>query len=319
MSGAAIWVLAAAGCACGGTSVGASVALRALHVEKARRREVAYGAQVVRARKIAGSSRYSAWTMRYLESLTRRMLTGATAPLALSARGKRLESTRTGKWFAAQSLAAGCSKEVNAAAFSEARMRLALIGALVGLLLGLFITVELAVLLGLAGAFAGFSAPGRAVRMLRRERGASAERHLSEMLEVVALGLRSGLTFDHSFALYGSHFDNDFAKSCMRAHRRWSLGLATRDECLRDLARSYDCEQLKHVVDSIVRSLRFGSALTGVLEDAAVQARASYRTALEERIAKAPVKMMLPTGALILPAMLLLVMGPVLLELMGGF
>ena len=33
----------------------------------------------------------------------------------------------------------------------------------------------------------------------------------------------------------------------------------------------------------------------------------------------APVKMMMPTGALILPAMLLLVLGPVLLELANGF
>lgn len=36
-------------------------------------------------------------------------------------------------------------------------------------------------------------------------------------------------------------------------------------------------------------------------------------------MAKAPVKMMMPTGALILPAMLLLVLGPVLLELANGF
>ena len=35
--------------------------------------------------------------------------------------------------------------------------------------------------------------------------------------------------------------------------------------------------------------------------------------------AKAPVKMMVPTGVLILPAMLMLVLGPVLLELAGGF
>ena len=39
---------------------------------------------------------------------------------------------------------------------------------------------------------------------------------------------------------------------------------------------------------------------------------------VEERVAKAPVKMMIPTGTLILPAMLLLVLGPVLLELMEG-
>ena len=43
------------------------------------------------------------------------------------------------------------------------------------------------------------------------------------------------------------------------------------------------------------------------------------RDRLEERVAKAPVKMMVPTGVLILPAMLMLVLGPVLLELAGGF
>ena len=139
------------------------------------------------------------------------------------------------------------------------------------------------------------------------------------MLEVVSLGLRSGLTFDRSFALYGSHFDNALARSCAKAYRSWSLGLVSREEALRELAGSYDCEQLGRIVDSVVRSLRFGSSLSGILEEAAAQSRAEYRSALEERVAKAPVKMMLPTGTLILPAMLLLVMGPILLELAGGF
>lgn len=68
----------------------------------------------------------------------------------------------------------------------------------------------------------------------------------------------------------------------------------------------------------MVRSLRFGSSLAGSLEAAAAEARAEHRARLEERVAKAPVKMMMPTGALILPAMLLLVLGPVLLELANG-
>jgi len=55
------------------------------------------------------------------------------------------------------------------------------------------------------------------------------------------------------------------------------------------------------------------------LDDAAVQSRAAWKAQLEEKVAKAPVKMMLPTGTLILPAMLLLVMGPILLELANGF
>ena len=58
-------------------------------------------------------------------------------------------------------------------------------------------------------------------------------------------------------------------------------------------------------------------AIAAVL-GAAEQARAARKAQVEERVAKAPVKMMIPTGTLILPAMLLLVLGPVLLELMEG-
>ena len=129
---------------------------------------------------------------------------------------------------------------------------------------------------------------------------------------------RSGLSFDRGFALYGSHFDSDLARACVGAQHAWSLGLTNREDALRDLAASYDSPLFARVVENMVRSLRFGSSLAEGLESAAAEARAVHRAQVEERVAKAPVKMMVPTGTLILPAMLLLVLGPVLLELMEG-
>ena len=160
----------------------------------------------------------------------------------------------------------------------------------------------------------------RRLRLSRaqRERADGLESDLSEMLEVVALGLRSGLSFDRGFALYGSHFDSDLARACVGAQHAWSLGLTNREDALRDLAASYDSPLFARVVENMVRSLRFGSSLAEGLESAAAEARAVHRAQVEERVAKAPVKMMVPTGTLILPAMLLLVLGPVLLELMEG-
>lgn len=43
---------------------------------------------------------------------------------------------------------------------------------------------------------------------------------LPEMLEVVSLGLRSGLTFDRSLKIYTMHFYNEFSKSCLTAQRK---------------------------------------------------------------------------------------------------
>ena len=283
------------------------------------RRVAALGSAARGMQLVAAPSSMRGLALRYAEAMTRRLFTGETSPINPSVRARRAGQTHAGMRYMSQAAAAGCAKDVTVSAFCEARTRLAIVGALAGALVGAVFSVELGLLLGFAGAALGLSAPMRDVGKARRDRAIGAERHLSEMLEVVALGLRSGLTFDRSFALYGMHFDNEFAQSCSKAYRRWSLGLTTREEALRELAASYDCDQLSRIVDSVVRSLRFGSALADILEEAAAQSRATYRTALEERVAKAPVKMMLPTGTLILPAMLLLVMGPILLELAGGF
>lgn len=312
-------LLACAACLSSAAAAYLVVRLRQAAIQRARRREAAFGSDVARARRIASANAAWPWAMRYAEALTRRLFTGRTYPITPSVRAKRADKTRSGMFFAKHAKLAGCSKDISLSAFCEARTRLAGAGLALGALIGSLLSAELAVLLGLGGLALGRSLPTRAIRATQRERGICAERHLSEMLEVVALGLRSGLTFDRSFELYGSHFQNDFAESCAKAHRRWALGLAGRDEALHDLADSYDCAQLSRVVDSVIRSLRFGSSCTEFLEEAAAQSRATYRTALEERVAKAPVKMMVPTGTLILPAMLLLVMGPILLELASGF
>lgn len=303
---------------CGGVAA-AIVALKVRERQARKsRREAALGTAARGSLIIASASAGRGLSLRYAEALTRRLYIGSTEAITPSVREGRAGETRAGTRFQAKAASAGCAKDVTVSAYCEARTRLTVIGALSGALFGALFSLELCLALALAGAVFGRTALARDVDKARRDRAVGAQRHLSEMLEVVALGLRSGLTFDRSFELYGIHFDNEFARTCAKTHRRWSLGLTTREEALRDLAASYDCRELAHVVDSIVRSLRFGSALADILEESAAQSRASYRTALEERVAKAPVKMMLPTGTLILPAMLLLVMGPILLELASG-
>lgn len=304
---AAAW-LAAGACAAAGVG-GACAAGGVLRAIRRSRRQA--GGAVS-----AGTARQgpAARAVRFAAETSRRLAFGATSPLV-----RAPPRDGVGKWLAAHAKKAGIDGEVSAAGFCEARVRMALAGALAGALLGALLSAELSALLGAAGAVAGFSLLRRSILALERERAAQLERSLSEMLEVVALGLRSGLTFDRSFDLYAAHFDTELSRACARAQRRWALGLMTREEALRDFAASYDSAVLARVVENAVRSLRFGSSLTEGFESAAAEARAVHRAQVEERVAKAPVKMMVPTGTLILPAMLLLVLGPVLLELMGGF
>jgi tight adherence protein C len=169
---------------------------------------------------------------------------------------------------------------------------------------------------GLAGLLAHSPLSAQVEKRARERRQASFERDLPALLEVVALGMQAGMGFDQAFALYTERFSTPLAHCCKESLEVWQRGLKTRDEGMRQLADRVGTASFRQFASSALRALRFGAPMTQLLLDLAEEARKEYRAKRQELVAKAPVKMLLPTGALILPAMLLLVMGPIMLDLM---
>ncbi|MDR1015854.1 MAG: type II secretion system F family protein [Coriobacteriales bacterium] len=141
---------------------------------------------------------------------------------------------------------------------------------------------------------------------------------LPQLLEVLCMGLRAGLGFDAAFALYVEQFRGSLAGLCKEQFRIWSRGLESRERCLNKLARQVNLAEFSRFVNIVTRAMGHGASMTELLLDLAAQSRQSYREMYQTRIAKAPVKMLLPTSGLILPAMLLLVMGPIVLGASSG-
>lgn len=247
------------------------------------------------------------------------LLERETIGVAARSRDPELPSilARSG-WFERNARFTGLAGSVSQQGFCALRLKLAVTGALVGAALGAAASGGLALVLGIVGCFLGFTASGRALRHRIDRRTRQMEHHLPEMLDVVAIGMRSGLSFDRSVQIYASRFDTMLASELALAERKWASGLERRDEALRQLAATYDSPVLSRVIEAVVRALRFGTSMVESLEAAAREARATYRANRQEQVAKAPVKMMIPTGTLILPAMLIMVLGPVLLEMIGG-
>ena len=267
------------------------------------------------ANKVAFASTGAAFSvLRYCIQLQTKLASGATRPL-FGARWKMPDALK--QRVQAAIVQAGLAGRLETKTVIEGSVRLGLIG-LLGLgLLGSAISSQAMVGLGCIGLFGGASAIVRALRQEAQLRNHQLEKELPEMLEIVGLCLRSGLTFERGLAVYTSHFDTPFSRECASAQRRWELGLKPRDQALRDIAATYSSALLSRAIETIVRSLRFGVPLAEPLAIAAAEARATYKANRREQVAKVPVKMMVPTGALILPAMLLFVLGPVLLDVMG--
>ena len=90
------------------------------------------------------------------------------------------------------------------------------------------------------------------------------------------------------------------------------MGVSTRDEALRRLSDELGIGALRRFADAVSQALAFGSPLAAVLEQQAQAIRDEQRSEMEERIEKVPVKMLIPMGTLIVPAMLIAILGPLL-------
>ena len=122
-------------------------------------------------------------------------------------------------------------------------------------------------------------------------------KEMPRMLDVLTLGLSSGLSFDSSLDLYCNRCSGVLSEKMNQALLSWQMGATTRSAALEEIAAEY----------GITCLLSFAS-----LERQAGTIRDDQRAALEAEIEKVPVKMLLPLGMLIVPAMLIAILGPLL-------
>ena len=281
--------------------------------------------KATRIKKIKGLHGTSASAMSVIEcpGLSKNILASAIAMCSRFQKGAgKGQSTASifvklaSKGYNATISKSGLQSSLNLLGYCEFRKKNSLMLGAICAVLGYMFTVELAAIGCLAGIAIGWMLLPNAIKQQIESRKNNLESHLSEMLEVLVLGLRSGMAFDQAFLLYCNYFNNSFSSACKEAYTQWSMGLVTRDQALRALSQSYDSEILTRIVNQIIRGLRFGNSLAQHLESSAYEVRNSHKSNVEEKVAKAPVKMLIPVGTLILPAMLIFILGPVLLELM---
>jgi tight adherence protein C len=147
-------------------------------------------------------------------------------------------------------------------------------------------------------------------RLSRRRASCLAE--LPVLLDVVTLGLSAGLSFDSSLELYCERYDGELAHAFSEAMLSWRIGASTREGALASLADELGVAALGRFSSVVAEALAFGTPLAEALERQAQVMRDEQRSQIEEEIERVPVKMLIPLGTLIVPAMFLAILGPLL-------
>lgn len=138
------------------------------------------------------------------------------------------------------------------------------------------------------------------------------------LLDIVTLGLSAGLSFDASLDLYCRRYQNELSKAMAVALMSWRIGMCGREEALENVANKYDVAAMRRFASTVSESLAFGAPLAEALERQAEVVRDEQRSELQEEMEKVPVKMLIPLGTLIVPAMLIAILGPLLAPTLGG-
>ena len=133
---------------------------------------------------------------------------------------------------------------------------------------------------------------------------------VSEMIDVVRLGLSAGLSFDAALEIFCANRRSVLALRLERACMAWQVGVGTREDELLAAARDLDVRALETFAITVGQAL--GAPLAETLAAQSREIRAAHRAAVEREIERAPVKLLIPTGTLILPALLLSILGPLL-------
>lgn len=135
---------------------------------------------------------------------------------------------------------------------------------------------------------------------------------VSEMIDIVRLGLSAGLSFDAALALYCEGSEGVLAARLKRAQLMWQTGVSMRESELLAVADDMGVRALESFAVAVGQALELGAPLAETLDNQSREIRAAHRAEVERQIERAPVKLLIPTGTLILPALLLSILGPLL-------
>lgn len=148
--------------------------------------------------------------------------------------------------------------------------------------------------------------------LLGRAGAAVGSGEVADMIDIVGLGLSAGLSFDAALSLYCDGRPGVLAGRLERALLSWQSGIAPREEELGATARDLGARALEVFAVAVSQALELGAPLAEALAAQSVEVRAQHRAEIEREIERAPVKLLIPTATLILPALLLSILGPLL-------
>jgi len=137
---------------------------------------------------------------------------------------------------------------------------------------------------------------------------------LPDALDMLTICVEAGLGFDAAIAQVARNTSGPLAAEFARALQEMQIGKA-RAQALRGMAGRTTVSELRTFVSAVVQSGELGIAISQVLREQSNEMRLRRRQRAEEKAQKVPVKITFPLVICLFPALLVVVIGPGIIEI----
>jgi len=148
-----------------------------------------------------------------------------------------------------------------------------------------------------------------------RDRQEAIQGELPDIADQIAITVQAGLSFEQAIARTVDSTTGPLSEELGRFLHDVRLGMS-RTEAFKGLQERADVPDMTNFVRAIAQAEKTGVSIADVLQIQADELRSKRRQRAEERAMKLPVLMLLPLVTCILPPLLMVLLGPAVLQIM---
>jgi tight adherence protein C len=177
------------------------------------------------------------------------------------------------------------------------------------------VLITLAGLVG--GIFLGFMAPDFYLSSKASGRGNGILEQLPDALDLLTISVEAGLGFDAAIVKVTEKMKGPLSDEFKRAAGEQRIG-KSRQESLRGISERVEVKELQNFISAIIQADQLGVSMSKVLRIQSEQLRQDRRQRAEEKAARAPILIMLPTVGCIFPSLFIVILAPAALSAMSS-
>jgi tight adherence protein C len=140
---------------------------------------------------------------------------------------------------------------------------------------------------------------------------------LPKAADIMVVAVEAGLTLDKAMSLYTERFPGPLGDELVRVQEDIRIGYR-RGDAFRAAITRVDIDDLSRFLGAILLAERFGVPVAMVLRNQSQELKQLRSQRIRENSMKAPIKMLIPTVALIMPALFIILLGPMAIVMATG-